>query len=329
MTKVLLIGLGRWGVNHLRNLNAMPVELYVAEAEENRLEPARKLGLPADRLTTNYRTLADKVDCVVVVTPAQTHFPMCREFIEAGLDVFVEKPITLVSSEARELVELAEKHGRIVQVGHIFRFDPASQWLREAIQDGWFGRVQMLRSNFSGFKRPRNDSGVMFADAIHFVDLFNYFMGRTPNRVFAVTQDFLGRGMEDASLLSLEYPASGGATWGTVETNYFLPGKFREVTVIGSELSAVCDYNAAQYKIKTSGNRHVREGNDIKAVEGAVHQVESPPEEPLLAELRAFVSSVQSRQPPRADGRAGYDSVRVLEAAMESATTGRTVELKT
>src|SRR5262249_8740127 len=147
----------------------------------------------------------------------------------------------------------------------------------------------------------RNDSGVMFADAIHFVDLFNYFIGKTPARVFAANQDFLRRGMEDASLLSLEYENSGGITWGTIETNYFLPGKFREVTVIGSEMSAVCDYNVAQYKIKTFANKHVKEGNDFKAVEGALHQIECPPEEPLLAELRAFVDSVQTRKAPRAD----------------------------
>jgi UDP-2-acetamido-3-amino-2,3-dideoxy-glucuronate N-acetyltransferase len=328
MTKVLLLGLGRWGVNHLRNLKAMPIELYAAETDHQRLEPARKLGLPESRLTTDYKQFAATVDAVVVVTPAQTHFPICREFLENGKDVFVEKPITLTSSDARELAQLAEKEQRILQVGHIFRYDPASQWLCEAIQDGQFGKLQVLRSNFSGFKRPRNDSGVMFADAIHFVDLFNYFMGRNPARVLAVTQDFMGRGMEDASWLSLQYQADHGAIWATIETNYFLPGKFRELTVIGSELSAVCDYNVAQYKIKTYANRHVKEGHDFKAVEGALHQIESPPEEPLLAELRAFVESVQTRKAPRADAWAGFDSVRVLEAAMESAKTARTVDLK-
>jgi predicted dehydrogenase len=314
-------------VNHLRNLNAMPVELYVAETDAKRLEPARKLGLPETRLTTNYKSFVGQVDGVVVVTPAPTHFPICRELIEAGKDVFVEKPITLVSSEARQLAELADKHQRILQTGHIFRFDPATLWLREAIHAGQFGRVQILRGNFSGFKRPRNDSGVMFADAIHFVDLFNYVLRQTPTRVFAVHQDFLGRGMEDASLLSLEYVTPQGVTWGTVETNYFLPGKFREVTVIGSELSALCDYNASQYKIKTFANRHVKDGADVKAVEGALHQVESPPEEPLLAELRAFADSILTRQAPRSDARAGVESVRVLEAAIASAKTGRTVEL--
>lgn len=327
MTKVLLLGLGRWGANHLRNLHSMPVELYVSDSDPNRLEPARKLGLPDARLSADFRELLPRVDCAVVVTPAQTHFALCRELIDAGKDVFVEKPITLASAEARKLAELADQRRRILQVGHILRFDPAAQWLHGAMQVGQFGRVRMMRSNFSGFKRPRNDSGVMFADAIHFADLFNYFMGRTPARVLAVTRDFLGREMEDASLISLEYEHNGAVTWGTIETNYFLPGKIRELTIVGSELTAVCDFNVAQYKIRTFANRHVREDAEFKAMEGALHQVESAPEEPLLAELRAFVHSVQTREAPRADAWSGVHSVRVLEAALKSARTGRMVEL--
>lgn len=327
MKKILLIGLGRWGNNHLRVLNSLPVELCVAEVQPKQLDKARQLGIPDARLAANYRDLADKVDAAMVVTPAQTHFEICADFLNRGKDVFVEKPITLVSAEARQLTELAEKNGCILQVGHIFRFDPASQWLRDAIQAGTFGRINILRSNFSGFKRPRNDSGVTFADAIHFVDLFNYFLGQTPKRVGAVMMDFLGRGLDDASQLSLEYETHLGKTWGVIETNYFLPGKVREVTVIGSELSAVCDFNVAQYKIKTFANKHVNAGTEFKAEEGALHQIESPPEEPLLAELRAFVDSLETRQAPRADGWAGYHSVRVLEAAMQAARTGATVNL--
>jgi len=328
MIKVVLLGLGLWGANHLRVLDSLPIELFVTDLQSDRLEAARKLGLAADHLAADHHDFAGRVDAAVIVTPAPSHFTLCREFLEAGKDVFVEKPITLASAQAKQLAELAEHHKRILQVGHIFRFDTASQWLRDAIQEGQFGRVQILRSNFSGFKRPRNDSGVCFADAIHFVDLFNYFLGRTPERVLAVMKDFLGRGLEDASLLSLEYDSPQGATWGVIETNYFLPGKFREVVVIGDTLSAVCDYNVAQYKIKTFQNKHAQAGAEFKAEEGAVHQIECAPEEPLLAELRGFIEAVQTRKDPRADGWAGYDSVRVLEAAMESAKTGRTIAVK-
>jgi len=327
MTKVLLLGLGRWGVNHLRNLHSMPVELYVAEVGEKQLEPARKLGLPAKRLTTDYKEFSAKVDCAVIVTPAQNHFALCREFLEAGKDVFVEKPLTLANDESKQLAELAEKNKKILQVGHILRFDPATLWLRDAVQAGQFGRVNMLRGHFGGFKRPRSDSGVMFADGIHFVDLFNFILGALPKSVLAVHHDFMGRGMDDVSLVSLEYETPHAKTWATVENDYFIPGKFREVIVCGDKLSAVCDYNVAQYKIKTYENKHTREGNAFKAVEGVVTQIETPPEEPLLAELRAFVDSVQTRKVPRADGWAGYDAVRVMNAALESVKTGKAVQI--
>ena len=330
MTRLLLLGLGRWGVNHLRNLHNLPVELYVAEVGAKQLEPARKLGIPEERLTTNYKDFAGNVDGVVVVTPAQTHFPLCKEFLESGKDVFVEKPLTLISEESKQLAELADKHHRILQVGHIFRFDPATQWLRDAIQTGHFGKVRMLRGHFGGFKRPRNDSGVLFADGIHFVDLFNHLLGAAPKRVRAELHDFLGRGagFDDASVASLEYETAFGRTWATIDAEYFIPGKFREVIVIGDRLSAVCDYNVSQYKIKTFGNHHVAEGKDFKGVEGVVNQIECAPVEPLLAELLAFVDSIQTRKPPLADGWAGFHSVRVMEAAIESARTGTAVQLK-
>ena len=330
MTKILLLGLGRWGANHVRVLKSLPIELFVTDTRPAQFDVARKAGVADDHLSTRYQDFAAAVDGVVVVTPAQTHFPLCREFLEAGKDVFVEKPITLVSSQARELAELAAHRQRILQVGHIFRFDTASQWLFYHIRSGTFGRLQILRSNFSGFKRPRNDSGILFADAIHFVDLFNYFLGCCPKKVTAITHDFMGRGaqMEDASMLSLEYETEQGTAWGLVETNYFLPGKFRELAITGSELSALCDFNVSQYKIRTFANKHVKNGADVKAEEGVTRQIECAPVEPLLAELRAFVDSIQTRQPPLADGWAGYDSLRVLEAAMESVQGGRTVALR-
>ena len=138
----------------------------------------------------------------------------------------------------------------------------------------------------------------------------------------------MGRGMDDVSFVSLEYDTPHGKTWATVENDYFIPGKFREVIICGDKLSAVCDYNVAQYKIKTYANTHVADGKDFKATEGVVTQIETPPEEPLLAELRAFLDSIKTRATPRADAQSGYDAVRVLNAALESVRTGRAVELK-
>ena len=161
----------------------MPLELFVADVDEGQI---KSVGVADDHWSTDPRTLFSHIDAAVVVTPAPAHFGACRELLEMGKDVFVEKPISLLSGEARELTKLAERAGLILQVGHIFRFDPASLWLRDAIAQGVFGRIKILRAKFTGLKRPRSDTGVTFADSIHFIDLFNFFLDGMPRRIHAV-----------------------------------------------------------------------------------------------------------------------------------------------
>jgi UDP-N-acetylglucosamine 3-dehydrogenase len=333
VVKVLLLGVGRWGSNHLRVARSLPVELFVADPAPDRLDLARKAGVREPRLSSDPLAFKSAVDAVAVATPAQTHFDLCKEFLEAGKDVFVEKPITLESAQALRLVELAKRRGRILQVGHIFRFDSATQWMHDAIASGEFGAVRILRGCFSGFKRPRHDTGVMFADAIHFVDLFNFILGGSPLRVSAVIEDFLARGMEDEALIVMDYPPARGGPGANVsarvEAGYHLPGKYREVVVAGDKMSAICDFNVAQYKVRTFRNHHVpKPGGRFEAVEGEMHQLEFSPEEPLHTEWRAFLDSIETRQAPIADGMAGYEAVRVIEAALASARTGHPVDLK-
>lgn len=325
--RILLIGLGRWGVNHLRVLQSMPVELFVAERDPERLNSS---GVSQSHRTADAHSLFPIVDAAVVVTPAHTHFELCRHLLEAGKDVFVEKPITLKCTHAKELTGLAKRNGLILQVGHIFRFDPASLWMRDAIAQGRFGELKMLRASFSGFKRPRQDTGVTFADSIHFIDLFQFLLGTSPRRVHAVMRNFLGRDgeLDDESLIVLEYNRGGGAPiLATIEAGYHLPGKMRELVIVGKDTSAVCDYNVAQYKIKTFENKHVSDHAEIKAMEGAVHQLEFPPEEPLRAELVGFLEAIETRSRPLADGTDGMEAVRVVETALESARTGKWIEI--
>ncbi len=325
--RILLVGLGRWGANHLRLLQSMPVDLFVAERDPERLNSS---GVPQNHRAADAQALFPMIDAAVVVTPAHSHFELCRDLLEAGKDVFVEKPITLKSADAGELNELAKRNGLILQVGHILRFDPASVWMRDTIAQGRFGEIKMLRANFSGFKRPRQDTGVTFADGIHFIDLFQFLLGRPPGRVHAVMRDFLGREgeMDDESLIVLDYDSGAGAPiLATIEAGYHRPGKMRELTIVGKDSSAVCDYNVAQYKIKTFENRHVSAAGRIKALEGAVHQLEFPPEEPLRAELVAFLDSIETRKPPLVDGAEGAEAVRIVEAALESARTGKWIDI--
>jgi predicted dehydrogenase len=139
---------------------------------------------------------------------------------------------------------------------------------------------------------------------------------------------FLQRGLDDESLLVLQYGReTNDPMFATIEAGYHAPGKYREVTVVGTDSSAVYDYNVAQYKIKTFENRHVAENSEIKALEGTMHQLEFSPEEPLRAELAVFIDSLEKGTPSPVDGWAGFDAVRVVEAALESARTGAWTEI--
>jgi UDP-N-acetylglucosamine 3-dehydrogenase len=330
MTSVLLVGLGRWGANHLRTLRSLPITLYCVDTDQGRLDAAIKAGVPQDRCGRDAKAFLDKVETAVIATPAPSHFPLTKMFLEAGKDVLVEKPLTVTAAESKTLAELADKTQRILQVGHIFLYDPASLWLRDAIAKGEFGRVKLLRGNFSGFKRPRNDGGVSFADAIHFAALFDFILGAHPKRVTGHLADFFGRDMDDQSMIMLDYELPTGRAMAQIETGYHVPGKFRDVTVTGDKLSAACDFNIAQYKVKTFEVRHEPAKNgEIAAIEGAVKQLEFPPSEPLLEETRAFLDCVATRKPPLADAWCGYWAVRAIEAALESAKQGRTLTLDT
>src|SRR5260370_28208236 len=99
--------------------------------------------------------------------------------------------------------------------------------------------------------------------------------------------------MDDESLVVLEYKCSDGALiLATVEAGYHAPGKMREVVIVGKDSSAVCDYNVAQYKIRTFDNRHLSDGSKKNALERTVRQLEVPPQETLPAQCRALLDAI-------------------------------------
>lgn len=316
--KILLIGAGRWGANHLRTWLALGVELWVADANEKTLEKCAEAGVPRARLGRSAKEFLDRVDAVDVVTPAETHHPLCAEAFAAGKDVFVEKPIALTTSEGNDLVHRAAAAGRILQVGHIFRYDPATAALRDVLASGRLGEIRWLKGNFSGFKRPRMDSGVMLADGIHFVDLFHHLLGRSPRVARARFLDVLGRGMEDNAWVWLDYDG----IFGEIECGYFSPLKTRDVLVVGTKGAALLDYGAKQDKLKLFANRHVQEGRAWKALEEGATVLPVETAEPLKVELKAFLDSLTSRAQPLADGAAGVEAVRVTEAVLRAARNG-------
>ena len=163
--KLLLIGVGRWGRNHLKALKNLADELYVVDADPSQLKACEEFSIPGDHLSTDYHDFLDRIDGVDIVTPADSHLAICMDCFRKGKHVFVEKPIAPTSQKAREMFHQAEESRLILQVGHIYRYHPASSKIKQIIE-GRLGTLEYAYGHFMGFKRPRMDVGVTLGENI-------------------------------------------------------------------------------------------------------------------------------------------------------------------
>ena len=320
--KLLLIGFGRWGKNHLKALTKLVDELYVVDSDSSQLKTCREFSIPEDRLSNDYHVFLDRIDGVDVVTPADNHLAICRECFDKKKDVFVEKPIALTSQEAKKMIALARKKGAILQVGHVYRYHPASSKIKSLIGEGRLGKVQYGYGHFMGFKRPRTDVGVTQTDAIHYFDLFNYLLGGPPRAVTAVVKNYLNFPLDDTSVSVLDY--HGKMVF--IEAGYMPPEKRRDIAIVGDRASLYCDFQ--KNSLLLYENRHERQGGKCVASEGEVQNIPIELEEPLTAELKAFLDSIRSRSKPVADGQAGFEALKIVEACYRSSQSGKRVEMK-
>ena len=319
--KVLLIGLGRWGEKHLRVLGELGCEIWVADLSPAHRAFAVKAGVPEARAVADFHAALPHVDVVDLVTPADNHLVVASECLRAGKDCFVEKPLTLTVAEGRQLAEVVRSTGRVLQVGHIFRFHPVTQFMRERIRGGAVGPVRYCTGRFAGFKRPRTDVGVTQTDGIHYFDLFAYLLGQEPTAVTATLRDFLGRGMDDVGFCTVEY----GQVPAFVEAGYFAPGTYRDCVIVGEEETLAGDFGTAE--VKVLANRHVKQGAVWNAPGGEVETHKASGPEPLRHELTLFLDACARGTTPAVGVEAGLRALRVVEAAHQSSKLGRRVLL--
>jgi UDP-N-acetylglucosamine 3-dehydrogenase len=320
--KVLLVGLGRWGEKHLRVLTELGVEVWVADVAEERRAFAVRAGVAPARALEDFREALPHVDAVDLVTPADSHLTVAGECLRAGKGCFVEKPLADTVSAGRALAEMQRSTGGVLQVGHIFRFHPVTETLREWLAGGRLGAVRYCTGRFAGFKRPRTDVGVTMTDAIHYFDLFGHLLGAAPTAVTATLRDYLGRGLDDCSFSTVEY----GRVPAFVEAGYFAPGTARDCVIVGESATLAADFGTSE--VKVHANRHVRTPGGWQAPDGAVEVIKSSGPEPLRRELEFFLDAAARHARPAVDIEAGLVALRIVEAAQRSSALGRRVTLE-
>lgn len=331
MTGIAVIGTGHWGQNHARVFKELWLEKVLDKVKLCDINEARVcditkvLGIDG---TSKYEEILNdpEIQAVSIATPSKTHYQLAREFIEAGKDVLVEKPMTMSIKEAEDLVGIANQNGRILMAGHVFRYHPAVRELKRRIDEGELGKIQNIISTRKMYGVPRTDMGVIYALGIHELDIFCYLLGRDyPESLITETSKVYSPNIEETAMIITDF----GGTKGYAFESWLVPthDKQRELVVIGNKMSARVDYMKPQELTVFNISIVTENGLPVSVQDMGESIVSLTYAEPLKEELRHFVACVNSREKPLSDGHVGMRAVVMAEAALKSAEERKVVTL--
>lgn len=329
MIRVGLVGCGNWGRNYIRNFEHLDdVEMYACcDAEKDNLRRAARIYHEIKTCTQADDLINDSaIDALVLATPPNTHFELARRALESGKHVLVEKPLALTAEESRSLITLAKEKGKILMVGHILEYNPATLKLKQLIDAGDLGRVNYLYLIRTNLGRFRDDVNVLWDLAPHDISILLFLLGKMPKRVSARGKSYVLSGLEDITFLLLEFDDNVLAS---LHVSWLDPVKIRRVTVIGDQKMAVFDDLEPAEKIRVydrgiSYNPSTeREFDDFASFQlsyryGDITIPQLELSEPLRAQCTHFIDCIKSGANPRSDGESGWRVVKVLEAAQKS-----------
>ena len=321
--RIGLIGFGYWGPNLARNFHALPhCDLTaICDASRERRAKAANIYRSTRMFASTETMLASDIDSVAIATPARSHFALAQAALRAGKHVFVEKPLAMSIAEAEALVELAERLGLVLMVGHVFEYNPAVQHMKELLDAGAIGDLYYLYSTRVNLGRVQSDINALWSIAPHDVSILLYLLGQMPESVTARGARYLNGNVEDVVFFTLNFAEDVLAH---VHASWLDPSKVRRVTVVGSKKMIIYDDLAAEGKVKVY-NKGVIRAVDAQYGEyqyrlhsGDIAIPKLPMIEPLRAECQDFIDAIVTGKAPQADGRNGLRVVRVLEAAQQS-----------
>lgn len=237
--KVGIIGVGNMGKNHARVYSKVANLVAVSDINERRgREIADKYG--AIFYKDHKQMLQEqRLEAVSVVVPTLFHKDIVFDCIKKNLPTLVEKPIAGNLVDARKILQVANKYKTLLMVGHVERFNPVIVKLKKIIDEGRLGKIISLLAVRVGMSPPNTSASDVALDlGIHDVDVFNFLLGKLPEKKKVLKTKLFSKNIADSSILLLEY----GKVTGVIQTNWITPVKTRKLFVSGVEGYAELDY---------------------------------------------------------------------------------------
>jgi UDP-2-acetamido-3-amino-2,3-dideoxy-glucuronate N-acetyltransferase len=311
-----LVGLGYWGKNILRNLYELGV-LHTACDNDLTIISEHKKKFPEINYVNTFEELLNnsEVKAVAIASPAETHYELVIKTLNAGKDVYVEKPLALTIQDGKELVEIAKSEQKILMVGHILQYHPAVMKLKELISSGELGKIQYIYSNRLNIGKLRTEENILWSFAPHDISVILMLLEEEPVKVTAFGGDYLNTGIYDTTMTTLDFK---DGVKGHIFVSWLHPFKEQKLIVVGSKSMAVFD-DVSKEKLFLYPHKIEWKQGKIPLAQKAEYQI-VPLEktEPLKEELRHFIECVIERKKPKTDGSEGLRVLKVLEAAENS-----------
>lgn len=316
---VAVIGAGYWGSRvtkeylQLAGINPKVNLLMVCDMKDENLQSCKEaFGLPEKKLVDDYKSVLDSelVNAVHICTPNETHYQICKEALNAGKNVLLEKPMALRAKSAWEVVGIAENRGLILQVGHIFRFNNALKMIKDLMVQNYLGELYYLKLQWTTLCPSPLGRDIIFDLGPHPVDILNYLLNKWPVTVTCKAKAYRRKTLEELAYATMEFDEKLIAH---MELSWLEPGKTRQLTVIGSERSAIVDCLNQAIQVYENGDR---DGYGLKVVKNNT----------ILDEVNHFAESILSGKNSRNPGIVGAGNVAILESLKRSLRTNRTVK---
>jgi len=310
--QIIVVGAGAFGKNHVRIFSEIGSLLGVVDQNASLLSEIADL-YPG---VCCWETLGDAIldapkAAIVIATPAPTHFKLAKFALEQGRDVLVEKPFTMSSEEAKILIELAQKSGLVLMVGHLLLFQPFLSWFKEEFETGRLGAIKRVSTQRTKLGTVRSSENVWWSFAPHDVSVVLEILGRPKlSSVAAHAACVLQREVEDDVHVELAF---SNGTFAHIHCSWLWPDNVRRTTVICEHKMLIYDEIENSITILNS-----------KINPDLSHQLDSSPEvirlpKVNLLELEAlhFLACIQDRSSPIPDGDNGRMVVDILEKAQK------------
>src|SRR5689334_20581958 len=302
--RVGVIGIGTMGSNHARVLTGLSGVRLVGVADPDRAQRefvTRALGCPA---VENVEALLDLgVDAVTIAAPTHLHRDIALVCIERGIHVLVEKPIASSVEEGLEIIAAARRAGVTLMAGHVERFNPAVQAIKEALRDEDILSIAITR--VGPFPPRMSNVGVVIDLAVHDIDLISWF---TESQIIEVQPQLSSAKAEREDIALLQFRTASGVL-AHINTNWLTPFKARTVHVATKAKYVIGDLLTRQvtecFGFQPDGSysmRHLSVGHA----------------EPLRSELSAFVDAVRSNSRPQVTGEEGVASLEIAIRCLDS-----------